>query len=295
METTRDEINVWELLVICAKRKKMIIIITGLFIIHAVISSLLAPIVFEVTTTIAPRQDSKSTQLGNLGSIAGMMGVSLGNLSGGTDLRMVEYTLKNNAFLLSFDDAYHVLEEKKSNKKESIEGRLKALKRAIHVGKDEKKGLITIAVQGENPSQTYDLLIKLLKTLNATMVQVQSDESKKIIDELQREMARTSDPLLRAELSKLWAEETKKMLYSRINENSIYRIIDPPYIPQQRIKPRRAQTVIVNTMIGFFIALLIAFFIEYFETVKRDSVTGEYYHRFMEYMGFDKLPFLRRR
>lgn len=295
MDTTHDEINIWELLVICAKRKKLIVIITFLFILYGVISSLLAPVIFEATTTIAPKQDGKSSQLGNLSSLAGMMGVNIGSLAGGADLRMVEYTLKNGSFLLDFSDKSTLLSDAGITSNMSVEDKLTAIKRIVRVSKDEKQGTISLALQSRSPKKAYEHINELLLKLNTTIVQTQQKESQKLIDELQKEMARTADPLLKAELSKLWADEAKRTIYSRINENTLYRIVNEPIMPEKRIKPRRAQTVIVFTMLGFILGIIVAFFIEYLESVKRDTVSGEYYRLFVSYMGFDKLPFIRRR
>lgn len=295
MDTSHDEINIWELLVICAKRKRLIIIITGLFILYGIISSLLAPIIYETNTMIAPKQDGKSSQLGNLSSLVGMMGVNIGGLAGGADLRMVEYTLKSNTFLLDFADKSTVLQDAGVINDMSVEDTLIAIKRIVRVSKDEKQGTISLALQSRSPQKAYEHINALLLKLNATIVQTQQRESQKLIDELQKEMARTSDPLLKAELSKLWADEAKKTIYSRINENTLYRIVNEPIMPEKRIKPRRAQTVIVFTMLGFVLGVILAFFIEYIQSVKRDTVSGEYFRSFVSYMGFDKLPFVRRR
>jgi tyrosine-protein kinase Etk/Wzc len=79
-----DEISLLDLLIILAEKKRTILRVTAVFVIFAVIISLLLPARYTATVTLLPPQEGSSmgaalsSQLGNLGGVAALAGGSLG-------------------------------------------------------------------------------------------------------------------------------------------------------------------------------------------------------------------------
>jgi uncharacterized protein involved in exopolysaccharide biosynthesis len=76
-----DEIDLLDLLIVLAKRKRQIFRFTAGMAILAVIISLILPKIFTASTTILPpqrNQSSAAAMLGQLGALAGMAGASMG-------------------------------------------------------------------------------------------------------------------------------------------------------------------------------------------------------------------------
>ncbi len=285
MDSEDNVINIWELLMICAKRTRLILAITFTGAVIAIAYAMLAPHVYEASAIIAPRMDAESPQMGNLKSLGKMVGANFGNTSSGSDFMMVEYTLRSSTFLLEFEEKYDILATSDiDSTKLAAEDKIRALKNVIRVINNKESGAITVALQSRDPKKSFELIQRLLSFLNTTTTTRQQNENQKIINELKNEIVKASDPLVKSELSKLLAEEMKKILYSRVNENSIYRVVSPPFEPEKRIKPRRGLIVVLSTFMSFATALVLALIIEYLSNLQNDRDSGEYYRKFKEYL-----------
>ena len=81
---TEDEISLLDLLIVLAKRKRIILGITAIFAILAITVSLLLPASYTATVTLLPPQQNSSmgaalaSQLGGMGGVAALAGGSLG-------------------------------------------------------------------------------------------------------------------------------------------------------------------------------------------------------------------------
>jgi uncharacterized protein involved in exopolysaccharide biosynthesis len=79
-----DEISLLDLLIVLAKRKRLILTVTAVFAILAIVISLLLPQRYTATVTLLPPQQSSSmgamlaSQLGSMGGVAALAGGSLG-------------------------------------------------------------------------------------------------------------------------------------------------------------------------------------------------------------------------
>jgi uncharacterized protein involved in exopolysaccharide biosynthesis len=52
-------------------------------------------------------------------------------------------------------------------------------------------------------------------------------------------------------------------------EKIAFQVIDEPYVPEKRFKPKRKLIVIVAFVTGLMLSIFIAFFLEWIEGIKR--------------------------
>lgn len=155
--TDDDEISLLDLLVTILERKRVILWVTAAFAILAVIISLLLPARYTATVTLLPPQQSSSmgaalaSQLGSLGSMAGLAGSSLG-LKNPNEMfvallrsRTVEDAMVQHFDLRQEYNARYLSDARKAfEDNSSIDGS----------GKD---GLIHIAVTDKDPRRAAEL------------------------------------------------------------------------------------------------------------------------------------------
>lgn len=294
-----DEINIWELLVILAKRKKIIIIITLSFFILSIGYSLMVTPQYKVSAKLIPKETSKkSLNLGSMGNIASMLGSNVSGMLSGGSLKTIQQTLHSPDFIFYLNDKYKILDVLVKNKEKPIkkEGLLKIYQNSININLNEENNALTLKLIHEKPVKAYMLMKNLLKGLNEFITKKQYQESKKMVRVLKKKIKNTNDPLLKSQLTKLWSNETKKMLYSSINKHNLYRVLESPFIPQKRVKPKRKMIVIISTFLGFFISIFLVFFIEFIEKSKRDPENRRYFNKFINYLEIDKIKdFFKRR
>ncbi len=294
-----DEINIWELLVILAKRKKIIIVVTLSFFIFSVIYSLLATPQYKVSAVLTAKEEqSLSINKGSIGNIANMLGANVSGLLSSGSLQTIKQTLNSSDFIFYLNEKYKIIDvlfKKKKNliKKEKL---IKSYKNTVNVNFNKESSLLNLKIVHHKPVKAYVLMKDLLAGLNEFITKKQYQESKEMVEVLKSKIKNTNDPLLKSELTKLWSNETKKMLYSKINKHNLYRVLESPFIPQKRVKPKRKLIVIISTFLGFFISIFIVFFIEFIQKSKEDPENRRYFNKFIDYLEIDKLKsFFKRR
>src|SRR3954469_19436165 len=149
-----DEIDLLDLLIVLAKRKRLILTVTAGSAALALIVSLLLPNRYTATTKILPPQQSQSassmllTQLagGGMGPLAALAGSGLG-LKNPSDiyLGILKSRTIEDALIAKFD-LRHVYRDKR------ISDARKDLEKASEIV-SEKEGLISIAVEDKDPKR----------------------------------------------------------------------------------------------------------------------------------------------
>ena len=154
IEPIEDEINLLDLLIVLAKRKRLIIGITfGAAVIAAIASLLMTPIYKAETKILPPQQGSSgmaSQVLGQLGGFAGLAGGSLGKTS--NDLYIA--LLKSRPILDNIIDKFKLMELHKAKSREDTR---KALVSALKTQDDKKSGIVSIGIEGKDPKMAADI------------------------------------------------------------------------------------------------------------------------------------------
>ena len=93
------------------------------------------------------------------------------------------------------------------------------------------------------------------------------------IAKYQKELSRTNNLELKAELAKLVSGLIKQKVY--INSSKYYKVkvITDPYIPdvKDKVKPKRALIVIVAFITSFILAIFLVFFIEFIKGEEKEK------------------------
>ena len=282
-----DEISLWELLLILARRKTLVIKCVLLFLFLGLIIALFSPKAFRASAVIAPTDENPlASSLGRFTNLAYMVGADITSLTG-ENLKNVKRTLHSADFLFYFDQAHDIC-GLLGKKEPSVTRTLENLRRLVLMKEDTINGTLTIAVETINPELSYLILNKLLTSLNEFIIIKESENSRRFITRLKAEMKATNDPLLRSELSSIWAIETKKIILARTNQNTLYRVIQSPFVPDVRIRPRRKLIMIMALFLGLFTGALTAFAAEYLARMKNDPESASYLEALRRALRFKK-------
>jgi len=107
----------------------------------------------------------------------------------------------------------------------------------------------------------YYVLTSFLQDINAQ------------IDKYQKELQKTDNIELKAELAKLISNLIKQKVY--INSSKYYKVkvVTDPYIPdvKDKAKPKRGLIVIVAFITSFILAIFLVFFIEFLKGSKEEN------------------------
>lgn len=144
----------------------------------------------------------------------------------------------------------------------------------VQINHNIKDNTITLTVINEDPVLAAKMAGYFLDTLTEHM----SAEAKRVarINQtyLEEQLQKTADPLIRQKIYNLIAQQLETSMMAEVKENFAFKVIDPPKVPDRKIRPKRARMVVLSFVAALFMGVLIAFFMEHLEK-RKNSGQGE--------------------
>ena len=297
-----DEIDLRELFATIWKHKIFILFFVFIVTSLAIIFTLSKPNEYKVSITLAPQEQSKSLNLGGLGALASMAGVNVGGSSGITPDIAFQKVLENYKFMTNFikkhnidkillnnelekdyifamnnDSVYkyfhHSAKKDDNEKQPTLFDIYKDLSKQFSISTDKKTGLINIDFISPSREIAYKTLNQFLEDSTNYLVERNLKDLNSQINKYQKELKKTDNLELKAELAKLVSGLIKQKVY--INSSKYYKVkvITDPYIPdvKDKVKPKRALIVIVAFITSFILAIFLVFFIEFIKGEEKEK------------------------
>jgi uncharacterized protein involved in exopolysaccharide biosynthesis len=145
---------------------------------------------------------------------------------------------------------------------------LRMLDSIIKVNQNIKENVIIITVDYYDPVMAAKMVEYLLTALTDHM----SSEARRVatINQkyLEEQLGKTADPLIKQKIYNLIAQQLETSMMAEVKENFAFKVIDPPMVPDTKIKPKRMQIALFSFVVSIFIGVFLAFFMEYVEKAK---------------------------
>jgi uncharacterized protein involved in exopolysaccharide biosynthesis len=283
-----DEINLLDLFMVLVRRKWLIIGLVFLTGIAAVIISLQMTNIYRSEATIAPRELEQSpgkTLSGALGGLGGMVASEFG-LGGGSDADKIEVLLKSrrlaalvvekhNLLPILFDKMWDA--QKKAWKEPpapTIQDAYKLINGGLlKVTRDRKTDVITTSIQHKDPEFAKSMMQYYLTELSEGLRAKVLKDAQENMRFLTEQLDRTNDPLLREKIYGMLAKEIEKDTFARAQTYYGFYVLDPPIAPDLNKKagPKRSLICILSVVVAFFVAVFLAFFLEYLNRLKTEE------------------------
>ncbi|EGR2732590.1 LPS O-antigen length regulator [Vibrio parahaemolyticus] len=303
--STDDEIDLRELFKALWKGKWIIIATTFVFAIGSVFYALSLPNIYKADALLAPAESSNggglSKMAGQLGGLAALAGVSLGGTdSSQTDLAV--QVIKSRQFIESFINKHDLLvplmaakgwdlssnaliidegvydpKSKKwlreadglrGAKPTAIEAFEVFKKDVLSVNLDKESGLYTISVKHYSPYIAKDWTSWLVEDINQVMRNRTISETKQNLLYLNSQLQKTSVAEMQSTFYKLIEEQTKSLMLAEVQDEFVFKVIDPAIVPEVKNSPSRAMICILGTLLGGMLSTVISFFIFALKRVK---------------------------
>lgn len=288
-QSSEDEINLIDLLIVLAKHKKMILSVTFFAALLASGISLLLPNIYTGTAKILPPQQSQtsaSALLGQLGGLAGLAGGVMG-IKNPTDsyIAMLKSRTLNETIAKRFN-LQQAYEEK------TFTDTLKELESnsTFTVGKD---GVISVEISDRDPKRAADMVNAFIEELAKLMQNFAlTDASQKRVF-FEQQMKQAKDKLTNSEIhmdrtpntslqyldavrdfkyqEAIWEILAKQFEVSKLDESKdfpLVQVLDKAIPPEKKSKPKRSLVVVLATLVTFLFASIWAFISEAMQRVK---------------------------
>ncbi|VAX31988.1 hypothetical protein MNBD_NITROSPIRAE02-581 [hydrothermal vent metagenome] len=145
---------------------------------------------------------------------------------------------------------------------------LRALDNMVRVNDNIDRNTIAISVDFYDPEEAAAIVTDFLTTLNSHM----SEEAKRVANTnrkyLEDQLKSTADPLIKQKIYNLIAHQVETSMMAEVKENFAFKVLDPPTVPDRKIKPRRALMVILSFLLSLFAGIFLVFFLENIERAR---------------------------
>lgn len=301
-----DEIDLRELASVIWEGKWIIIAVTALFAAASVFYALSLPNIYQSKSLLAPSESAQgggmSRVAGQLGGLASLAGISIGSASGGDKVAVSMAVLKSRKFINEFVERHNILPElmavkmwdSSSNqlffdeKLYSADGgwirevkppkvpkpseweAFEVFTEILEVTQDKETGFVTVAVEHQSPVISQLWVSLLVKDLNRVMKEKDVSEAQRSIEFLKEQLIGVALADMRTVFYQLIEEQTKTIMLAEVREEYVFSTIDPPVVPEQRVKPKRAIIAVIGVLLGGMLSLALVL-IRYF--MRKDDVS----------------------
>ncbi|EJG2017862.1 LPS O-antigen length regulator [Vibrio parahaemolyticus] len=282
-----DDIEFRELLTAIWKGKWFIFGITFMFAVGSIFYTLSLPNTYKASALLAPSESSTGGSLskiaGQFGGIAALAGV---NLSGGdtSQADLAIQVLKSRQFVESFIERHDLIiplmavkdwdmrnnqliiddniYDKKNNEwlrkakelrkpKPSAQEAFDVFSREIiNITKDKENGLYRISVSYYSPFVAQKWVNWLIADINNVMRERVLKETSLNLSYLKSQLQKTSVADMQSTFYKLIEEQTKSLMLAEVQDEFVFKTIDPAVAPEIKSGPKRALIVIFCTLLG---------------------------------------------
>ncbi len=296
-QPTDDEIDLRELLKALWKGKLLIVATTFVFAISSVLYALSLSNIYKADALLAPAETSNggglSKMAGQLGGLAALAGVNLGaGESSQTDLAV--QVMKSRQFVEAFINKHDllvplmaatdwdlennklVLDKKLYDPKtgtwlreaQGLRGAVPTAQEAFEVfnqevlsiTQDKESGLYRISVKFYSPYLAKDWVTWLVEDINKVMRERTINETTQNLSYLNIQLKKTAVTDMQSTFYKLIEEQTKSLMLAEVQEEFIFKIVDPAVVPEVKNGPQRALICILGTLIGGVLGVVIVLF-----------------------------------
>lgn len=277
-----DEINLLDMLIVLLNHKKMIVSVVFLAGVLAVVVSLLMTNIYRSEATIVPTgQDKGGSGLAALGGLGAMVASEAG-LSASGSLDQFDVVLKSreltNAIVTEhkllpvlFEDSWD--KQKKAWKVDveeppTLQDAYQVMQDMLQINADKKQNVLRLAFLYKDQQMARDMLSYYVDGLSEFLRRQTLDDAGAQKKQLYEQLAGTTDPLLKNKLYELIAKQIEKEALAKVQKYYSFNVIDPAFVPEKKFKPKRAMICLLSVVVAFFLAVFLAFFLEYIKNLK---------------------------
>jgi uncharacterized protein involved in exopolysaccharide biosynthesis len=146
---------------------------------------------------------------------------------------------------------------------------LRMLGGITQVRNNMKENTITISVNFRDPAMAAKMVSYFLATLNDHMTSEAKRVAKTNMKYLEEQVEKTADPFIKQKIYSLIAQQIETSMMAEVKENFAFKVLDPPKEPDRKVKPKRAQMVILSFVVSLFLGILSVFFREYLKNARQ--------------------------
>ncbi|MDF4782063.1 GNVR domain-containing protein, partial [Vibrio parahaemolyticus] len=130
-------------------------------------------------------------------------------------------------------------------------------KNVLSVNKDDETGLYTVSVQHFSPYLTKQWVNWLIEDINKVMRERTISEVSQNLTYLNTQLQKTSVAEMQSTFYSLIEEQTKSLMLAEVQDEFIFKTVDPAVVPELKSSPNRALICVIGTLLGGILGMII--------------------------------------
>jgi len=273
-----DLLALWRVLV---RYKQVLLgVFSGGMLLAAGLAFLSTPI-YRAELVMAPATEEESGGLsslaGQFGGLASLAGVSLGG--GSNDVDRILATLKSRVFLVPFLQQEKIV----SLFAQSLSGEMPSTldvyetfaEDVLDIRRDNKTGLMTLAVEWRDPVVAAYWANTLVARLNEHQRQAAIKEAQQSIDYLNQQLSKTSVVDMQQAIYRLIESQTRLIMLANVKKEYVMQVIDPALAPEKRVRPQRSLILVLGAVLSVMTGIFIVFLLHGLKTFRQQLAQND--------------------
>ncbi|EHZ2905749.1 LPS O-antigen length regulator [Vibrio parahaemolyticus] len=291
-QSTSDEIDLRELFKALWKGKWIIIATTFVFAVSSIVYALNLPNIYKADALLAPAESSNggslSKMVGQLGGLAALAGVNLASSESSQSELAVQvvqsrkfvdnfiekhellvplmaakgWDLDNNELVID-TDIYDPKKHKWLREKSGLRGSKPTaqevfkvfLEDVMNITQNKDTGLYTISISYYSPYLANQWVTWLIEDINKVMRERVISETTQNLEYLNQQLKKTAIADMQSTFYKLIEEQTKTLMIAEVQEEFVFKVVDPSVVPEIKDSPKRGLICILGVVLGGLIGV----------------------------------------
>jgi LPS O-antigen subunit length determinant protein (WzzB/FepE family) len=286
-----ESIGMLEILVFFWREKFLISFVTIIFALGSVVYALSLENIYMADARLLAEEQSGDAVAGlssQLGGLANLAGVNLGGLqSNSNKAQLAIEILRSRKFfeeflyeeiieeamavtswdmgsdVLQFNESIYDSEKRTWRNNENGD----SLRPSLQAAFEKYSGSVEIVKEGQyasimvshvSPKIAKRWIELIITSINEHLRKRDSDDARAAIEYLTNQQNETALVSVGEVFSRLIEEQTKIMMLTNVKKDYVFRVIDPPVVSEERVRPNRAMTCVLYTIVGGFLGVIAA-------------------------------------
>ena len=266
----KKEFDLLELVSIVYLKKIHLILIIGSFALAGVFYSLSLPNIYRSEAILIPVEENS-----NLGSsmpsnvFNSLQGLNLFSTRSKKSFQATEkiksFSFFKDNFLpninkesLYYADGNNFLNTKISNNEFEVSD-LKLYERyknILYISQNNTTGFITLSIEHQSPEIAMLWVKIIIDEINNNFREIEKKEAELSVEYLNKKILESSITNVKQTLSMIISQELQKLSLIEANKDYVLKVLDPPYMPERKVKPSRILISFLGAFIGFIVFIL---------------------------------------
>ncbi|MGE6133681.1 Wzz/FepE/Etk N-terminal domain-containing protein [Aeromonas hydrophila] len=135
---------------------------------------------------------------------------------------------------------------------------VKAFRNVVSISQDTKSGLVMVAVEYYSPKRAKQWVDWLVADLNEAMKLRDQTDATRNITYLTAQLEKTPVADMQKVFYQLIEDQTKTLMLTEVNQEYVFKTLDPAVVAEEKAKPKRALIAVLGTLLGGMLGVIIA-------------------------------------